>query len=248
MRDHHVPGLEKAMDIEFHPTKVSPVFYVLSGPGGTGKTTLIKRWLKDCPDLGYVANVTTRKPRPSSLADETGFYEFVSRDEFRRLVESDAFAQWVNPSEGKYYGTPVAPLRSAIAEGRDLVFDYTPQLYVNLRRQFKQNVVGIFVVPPTFRELLARLRSRGTESGEDLHIKQQMAVQDLGYIDEHHYHVVNDDLDATLATLKSIRLAERCRLDRIHGVQEMCRSASPRTMMFYYDPLSTRLAGIAPDQ
>ncbi len=230
-------------DIDFR-AKHRATFYVLSGPGGTGKTTLIKRWLEDCPDLGYVPNVTTRKPRPASQVDESGFYEFVSREEFRGLVERDAFAQWVNPSEGKYYGTPIAPLNEAITEHRDLVFDYTPQLYINLRRQFRDQVVGIFIIPPTFSELLARLRSRGTEAGTELHIKEQMAVQDLGYIDEHHYHVVNDDLDSTLAVLKSIRVAESHRLDRMIGIRDLCQARSPRTMMFYYDPLGLRTAGI----
>lgn len=232
-------------DIEF---RVQPcaAFYVLSGPGGTGKTTLIKQWLRDSPDLGYVPNVTTRKPRPLSQVDENGFYEFISRDEFRRLVEADAFAQWVNPSEGKYYGTPIAPLRAAIAQGRDLVFDYTPQLYINLRRQFREQVVGIFIVPPTFSELLRRLGSRGTEQGEELYVKEQMAIQDLGYVDEHHYHVVNDDLDETLGILKAIRLAERQKIERVAGIREICRAHSPRTMMFYYDALGQRTKSISP--
>ncbi|MBS0159854.1 MAG: hypothetical protein JSS26_14850 [Nitrospira sp.] len=234
--------MEKALSLDFRQ-KASSVFLVLSGPGGTGKTSLIRRWLRDCTDLGYVPNVTTRKPRPASVGED-GFYQFVSRSEFQRMVEENMFAQWVNPSEGKYYGTPIAPLRAAIAEGRDLVFDYTPQLYLNLRRQFRQQVVGIFIVPPTFSELLSRLERRGTEQGIDLHIKQQMALQDLGYVDEHHYHVVNDDLDVTLQTLKSIHVAERCSMRRIEGLDDACRKASPLSMMFYYDPLATRLSGM----
>ncbi|AEG94252.1 guanylate kinase [Ramlibacter tataouinensis] len=233
-------------DIDFRANP-GATFYVLSGPGGTGKTTLIKRWRQECSDLGYVANITTRKPRPQHRADESGLYQFVSRGEFRRLVEAKAFAQWVNPSEGKYYGTPIAPLEAAIAEGRDLVFDYTPQLYINLRRQFREQVVGIFIVPPTFSELLRRLHGRGTETGEELYIKEQMALQDLGYIDEHHYHVVNDDLEGTVSTLKAIRVAERHSLQRIGRIRELCRSHSPRTMMFYYDALGTRVTNISPN-
>jgi len=220
-------------------------FFVVSGPGGTGKTTLIKRWLRDCPDLGYVPNFTTRTPRSSSAVDESGFYEFVSRREFQELVKAEAFAQWVNPSEGKYYGTPIEPLQEAIAAGQDLVFDYTPQLYINLRRQFKAQVVGIFVIPPTFEALLSRLVERGTERGEELYIKQQMALQDLSYIDEHEYHVVNKDLDRSLEILKSIRTAEGHRLTRLRNVEATCKRLSPRSMMFYYDPLAERVDGIS---
>lgn len=232
---------ELAMGLDFRGEPGS-TFFVLSGPGGTGKTSLIKRWLKDCPDLGYIANVTTRPPRPASAVDETGFYEFVSREEFQSRVRANEFAQWVNPSEGKYYGTPIAPLNQAIEAGTDLVFDYTPQLYINLRRQFKRNVVGIFIVPPTFRELLRRLTNRGTELGAELSIKQQMAFQDMSYVGEHKYHVINDELDAALATLKAIRTAERCRMERLPGIEQRCKEVSPRSMLFYYDPLDRRLS------
>jgi len=231
----------REVEVDFRAPS-SSLFLVVSGPGGTGKTTLIKRWLKDCPDLGYVPNLTTRAPRPAAAVDESGLYRFVSQAEFEVMVRQDQFAQWVNPSEGKYYGTPMAPLREAIANRRDLVFDYTPQLYINLRRQFKKQVVGIFIVPPSFSELMRRLEERGTESGVDLHIKKQMALQDLSYVDEHHYHVVNDDLDETLAALKSIRAAERCSMRRLEGLEQACKDVSPRSMMFYYDPLDTRLS------
>ncbi|MDT0140340.1 guanylate kinase [Acidovorax sp. PRC11] len=237
-----LPGAAPNVSFEERPTST---FFVVSGPGGTGKTTLIKRWLRDSPDLGYVPNVTTRAPRASSAVDESGFYEFVSRQEFQEMVKAEAFAQWVNPSEGKYYGTPIKPLQEAIVAGKDLVFDYTPQLYINLRRQFREQVVGIFVIPPTFEELLSRLERRGTERGEELYIKQQMALQDLSYVDEHEYHLVNKDLDCSLEVLKAIRTAERHRLTRLRNVGPNCKKLSPRSMMFYYDPLFERVNGIA---
>jgi len=218
----------------------APLFFVISGPGGTGKTTLIREWRKIEPDLHYVPNVTTRKPRPASAVDEAGLYEFVSFEKFRALVEADYFAQWVNPSEGKYYGTPRAPLDDALTKKQDLVFDYTPQLYINLRQLYREHIVSIFVMPPSLEELRRRLETRNTESGRDLEIKYQMALQDLAFVEEHDYHVVNDDFEKTLRTLQSIRVAEKARLSRQTGVLPEYLKRARRSMLFYYDPSGTR--------
>jgi guanylate kinase len=242
---HAEPANEPAQDITFKPERQS-LFIVLSGPGGTGKTTLIKRWRESAPDLSYVPNITTRKPRPASAVDESGFYEFVTPERFRELVEKNAFVQWVNPSKGKYYGTPIAPLHDAIARGQDVVFDYTPQLFINMRRIFRERTVGVFVIPPSLRDLAERLARRGTERGSDLKIKFQMGLQDLGYVEEHDYHVVNENIEETLEVLKSIRTAEHHRLARNASLLQRYAKIAPRTMLFYYDPLGLRVDSIAP--
>lgn len=232
-------------DVSFQLTPQS-LLIVLSGPGGTGKTTLIKKWRAVSPDLGYVPNITTRPPRPASVIDETGFYEFVSRKQFRTLVEDKAFIQWVNPDEGKYYGTPIAPIRTAIGRGDDLVFDYTPQLYINMRRVFAQRTIGVFLVPPSLRDLRDRLDQRGTEAGRDLEVKYRMGLQDLGFVGEHDYYVVNDNLDKTLEVLQAIRLAEKHRLSRNMYILRQFDGIAPQSMMFYYDPLDARTTAMAP--
>jgi guanylate kinase len=238
-------GAVDTRDIALKPQRQS-LFLVLSGPGGTGKTTLIKRWREMSPELGYVANVTTRAPRPASIIDETGFFEFVSRERFRELVETNAFVQWVNPSAGKYYGTPIAPLRDAIEKGTDLVFDYTPQLFINMKRMFRSRTVGIFIIPPSLRHLAERLDRRGTEGGPDREIKYRMGLQDLDHVAEHDYHVVNETLDETLSILMAIRLAEHHRLERNASILEVYDAIKLRTMLFYYDPLDDRVESIAP--
>lgn len=233
--------LEKdILDTNLRSPKPS-LFIALSGPGGTGKTTLVQKWLRQSPDIEYIPNVTTRKPRPASLIDETGLYEFVTFERFRELVEEGAFAQWVNPSPNKYYGTPIQPLYDAIKKGCDVVLDYTPQLYINFRRKFPDRTIGIFIIPPSLRHLLERLINRGTETGIEREIKIKMALQDLGYVGDHDYYLINDDIDETLETLKAIRRAESHRLNRHPRILSNYSEMAINTMLFYYDPLDERL-------
>jgi guanylate kinase len=223
------------------------VFLVLSGPGGTGKTTLIRRWLAAEPDLGYIKNTTTRDRRPvdpTSGIDDDDWFDFVSTTEFRRLVEADHFVQWANATKGYCSGTPIAPIHDAIAVGQDLVFDYTPQLYLNLRRRFRSQTVGIFVVPPTFGHLKSRIAARAKDDAAQHDLKLRMALQDLAFMDEHEYVVVNDDLEVALSELSAIRTAERCRRNRLEKLETRYKWVPQPPMLFYYDPDDARLRHI----
>jgi guanylate kinase len=122
------------------------------------------------------------------------------------------------------------------------VFDYTPQLFINLRRLFREHVVGVFIVPPSLGELRRRLHSRAGASDAQIELKYRMGVQDLAFMDEHDYLVVNDDLDQTLATLAALRQAETCRIANLRGLTEKYRTLAPRSMLFYYDLHGERLA------
>lgn len=223
------------------------LFFTLSGPAGTGKTTLIRRWLAKDSSLSYVRNYTTRKPRPadstSGVKDEE-WYHFVTPREFRHLINQGFFVQWANAARGYCSGTPIEPLREAIAARRDLVFDYTPQLYINLRRAFPRHVVGIFIVPTTREEIVRRLVKRGSDRDGTFELKYNMALQDLEFMNEHPYLVVNDDLDGALRTLEAIKLAEQCRVANLDGLEARYRDRSPRSMLVYYDPFGERVARV----
>ncbi|MEZ5077264.1 MAG: hypothetical protein R2725_07475 [Solirubrobacterales bacterium] len=233
------------MNLDEHPLGAAarPRFFVVSGPGGTGKSTVIRRWLQADPELGYVRNYTTRQRRPAdpvSGIDDADWFHFVSVAEFRQRIEEGFFAQWANAAKGYASGTPLAPLEEAIASVQDLVFDYTPQLYLNLRRRFREQTVGIFMVPPSLAELRRRLAGRG-DSEEQIDLKERMAIQDLAYMDEHDYLVVNHEVERALATLAAIKSAEKARIAALDGLDDTYGQLPPPSMLFYYDPHDQRL-------
>lgn len=201
--------------------------FVLCGPGGVGKTSLMEAWREAEPDLGYTTSVTTREPR-----EKLENYQHVSKAEFLAMIERGDFVQWINPY-GEYFGTRHQPIREAIEGGRDLVFDYVPEGYLNLKRYYPAATVGIFVMTPDMATMRRRLEARGTEFAAEVEIRYEMARQDFDFIDQHDYAVINDDFDETLATLRAIRAAERSRVSHLTRLpwQRHKRSA----LLRYYD-------------
>ncbi len=231
-------------ELDFRSQGTKSLLIVLSGPGGVGKSSLIEKWLTCDTSLGYLKNVTTRAkrpPDPRTGVDDENFFEFLSVAEFKLLVEYGELVQWCNASKGYYSGTRIKPIIAAIEKNQNLVFDYTPQLYLNFKRYFKQRVVSIFIAPPSMEELERRLSNRGTEVGNKLNMKFIMGVQDISYVNEHDYYVVNEDLDETLSVLKSIKIAEQAKLVNQINIRKKFEPLITNSMMFYYDPSHQRL-------
>ena len=210
----------------------SACLFVLSGPCGTGKTTLAEAWRAAEPDLLYTRSVTTRALRPN----EADHYDRVSRATFLQMISDDAFVQWIRPAYDEYYGTLRAPIEAAIAAGRDMVFDYCPEGTLNLMRACPAHVVPIFVMAPSVEEMQRRLAGRATETEPERAQRHRMALMDFNFVDRHRYHVVNDDPARALAVLSAIRQAERARLDRQPGVLDTYRRAAAPALLRYYDP------------
>jgi guanylate kinase len=130
------------------------------------------------------------------------------------MIERGEFVQWINPYV-EYFGTLHAPIRDAIAAGHDMVFDYVPEGFLNLRRYYPGATVGIFVMAPDMATMRRRLEGRGTEFAAEVEIRYEMARQDFDFIEEHDYLVLNDDFDEALGRLRAIRAAERARVSRL---------------------------------
>jgi guanylate kinase len=207
------------------------ILFVVSGAGGCGKTSLVMQWMKDNPELAYARSVTTRRPRDPNKIEEQ--YDYVSNEEFKQLITADAFVQWIHPYHDEYYGTPHAPIIKAIEASQDMVFDYCPEGYLNLKRFYPQHVVGIFLMAPSLQIMRSRLAGRGTETSEDVDIRYNMALQDFNFIDQHDYHLINDDFAETLATLKAIRQSEHAKTHRIlEGLPY--KHLAKKTLLRYY--------------
>ncbi|MFF4642943.1 hypothetical protein [Streptomyces sp. NPDC001389] len=225
--------VELAVSADPKPFLIRPTgcLFVLSGPSGTGKTSLSRAMVAADPTLAGTRSVTTREPRPGGGEEH---YDHVTRDEFLKMAGNGEFVQWIHPSFDEYYGTLLEPVRQALDEGRDLVLDYCPEGYLNLKRAFPEQTVGVFVMAPSVRMMDRRLAGRGSENEQERELRHTMALRDFNFVDRHDYHVVNDDFEETLATLMAIRRAEKARLAHQRGVlAAYARHAEPALLRYY---------------
>ncbi len=184
---------------------------VLSSPSGAGKSTISRQLMADDPTIGMSISATTRPPRPG---EEDGVhYHFVSDDEFERIVQADEFAEWAYVFEHRY-GSPKEPIKDALGDGRDTLFDIDWQGTQQLEYAFRTDLVRIFILPPSMDELGRRLRDRGTDSEETIAFRMKRAAAEIGHWAEYDYVLINDDVDRCTEAVRAIVAAERLRRER----------------------------------
>lgn len=184
---------------------------VVSGPAGVGKGTLCKalfaRW--DGP-LEYSVSVTTREPRPGETEGKE--YYFRSREEFSKMVENNELLEWAEFC-GNLYGTPGFHVESMLNKNKTILLEIDIQGGKQVKARFPQGVY-IFVVPPSFTALAKRLYGRGTETEEVINRRLAKAIQEMEDIADYDYVVENDEVNTAVEKLKSIIIAEQCRVTR----------------------------------
>jgi guanylate kinase len=182
------------------------IMLVLSSPSGAGKTTLTRNLLEQEENVSLSISVTTRERRPSEI--EGVHYFFLSKRRFENMRDSGELLEWAEV-HGNFYGTPREPVEKALAEGRDVLFDIDWQGTRQLLEKMRDDVVTVFVLPPTAEELKARLERRAEDSKAIIAQRLQNAFEEIAHWREYDYILVNRDLDKSFARLRAILTAER---------------------------------------
>jgi guanylate kinase len=184
---------------------------VLSSPSGAGKTTISRMLLDADPEITMSVSATTRPQRPGEVNDQD--YHFIDDAEFERWVQADQFAEWAYVFDHRY-GSPKEPIKEALRDGRDILFDIDWQGTQQLKFAFGNDLVPIFILPPSMAELERRLRARGTDNEDVIQSRMRRAASEIGHWDTYEYVLINEDVDRCLAEVRSIIAAERLKSDR----------------------------------
>ncbi|MGV6804412.1 MAG: guanylate kinase [Ruegeria sp.] len=195
---------------------------ILSSPSGAGKSTLARRLMEWDTDLQFSISATTREPRPG---EEHGReYFFLSEDDFRQQVSGGQMLEHAHVF-GNFYGSPAGPVREAIQNGKDVLFDVDWQGEVQIRNsELGKHALSIFILPPSISELRRRLESRGQDSDEVIAKRMMKSWDEISHWGYYDYVLVNDDLDSTEEKLKTIVSAERMRRIQQPRLQDHVRT------------------------
>jgi guanylate kinase len=182
--------------------------FVITAPSGAGKTTLCQALVNDTPTLRYTISYTTRQPRKGEVTGS--HYHFVKKENFEGMVKQELFAEWAEVY-GNYYGTLVKDIESLNRNGYDVLMDIDTKGAMQIKHKFKDAVL-IFICPPSLSVLEKRLFERGTDSLDVVEKRLEKVYDELGYLSEFDYMIVNDELNRALNELKSIIIAEKLKV------------------------------------
>lgn len=182
---------------------------IISSPSGAGKTTLTRKLISDLEDTVLSISVTTRQKR-SNEKDGLHYY-FINEDAFKEMIKQDNLLEYANVF-GYNYGTPKDRVTEAIQSGKDVVFDIDWQGASQLRKNFNDNIVSIFILPPSATELMSRLIKRDQDSFDTIKNRLNAAYDEIKHWDEYDYVIINDKITESYEELKAIILSERVKI------------------------------------
>ena len=191
------------------------LLFILSSPSGAGKTTISRMLLTADEQIRLSVSATTRPRRPGEVDGVD--YHFVTRDAFDAMIAKDEFYEWAEVF-GHRYGTPKGYIRKSLKEGQDFLFDIDWQGTQQLKQKDDQDVVTVFILPPTLEELRHRLETRAQDSEDVIDRRMDRARGEISHWAEYDYVVINDDVDQCFVKVREILHAERMKRTRQTGL------------------------------
>lgn len=193
---------------------------VMSSPSGAGKTTLSRKLLAADPQITMSVSVTTRKPRPGEVDGRD--YHFIAKPAFDKMAQGGELLEYAEVF-GNSYGTPKKPVEEALAKGRDVLFDIDWQGTQQLAQSMADDLVRLFILPPTAESLRLRLIARAQDSASVVAKRMAEAAHEISHWPEYDYVIVNDEIEAAHAQIVAILTAERLRRRRRVGLTGFVR-------------------------
>lgn len=195
--------------------------FIIEAPSGTGKGTVAKELLKRDSNIKFSVSVTTRAPREGEV-DGVDYY-FVTDEQYNEFLEQDAFYEYVDSQYGSRYGTLRSEVDSFINVGQDVLFDMDWAGARQMRQKAPEDVVTIYLLPPSIKELRSRLENRGTDSKEVIEKRMGIILDKMSHWDEFDYVIVNVDLEETVFKIQKIISGERMKRVRQVGLKGFVR-------------------------
>jgi guanylate kinase len=217
----HLPDREAQRRQDHGEVARRGLMLVLSSPSGAGKTTLSRLLLKRYSTIELSISVTTRKPRPGEV--EGRDYHFIDEPRFDAMVTNGDLLEWAEVF-GNRYGTPRAPVEQALAMGRDVLFDIDWQGTQQLREKGRNDLVSVFVLPPSIPDLEARLRTRAQDAEDVIRARMSKAANEMSHWAEYDYVVINHDVRHAFEDVCAILAAERLKRERQTGLSAFVRA------------------------
>jgi guanylate kinase len=203
-----------------HEIKRRGLMLVLSSPSGAGKTTISRALLKRDANIAMSVSVTTRPKRPGEVGGVD--YSFLDATEFNLMVNRGELLEYAKVF-GHYYGTPRTPVEKALGAGRDVLFDIDWQGTQQLKASARDDLVSVFILPPSTAELEKRLKTRAQDSAKVVAERMEKAADEMSHWAEYDYIIVNRNVEESVVRVQAILAAERARRDRQIGLNDFVK-------------------------
>lgn len=195
-------------------TKKTGQLIVISAPSGAGKGTIINELLKRNNNFYLSISTTSRPIRTNDIPGVT--YNFVSKEEFEQKINEGYFLEYTN-YVGNYYGTPRSTIKEKLDQGLDVILEIEIEGATNIKKLIPE-AIFIFILPPSLKDMVTRLKKRGTDSNEKIIKRFHTAYKEINEVTKYNYVVVNDIIEKAVDKVDAIIKAEKCRVDRIEEV------------------------------